>query len=121
MCACARSPSALSRSCLTTATSTCTCRKARPRRTADGKQRPLGIAAIEDKIVEAAVWRSSIYEAEFLGFRSSSPHDAVRLRAKDRLLKFWPQLQSRFTQLEREGSPPPGVRLAQAKLSRKSN
>ena len=27
----------------------------------------------------------------------------------------------RFMQLEREGSPPPGLRLAQAKLSRKSN
>src|SRR5262249_10427996 len=31
--ACARSPSASSRPCLTSATSTCTCRKARPRRT----------------------------------------------------------------------------------------
>src|SRR6516225_10611515 len=38
---------------------------------ADGKQRPLGIAAIEDKIVQAAVVAilTPIYEAEFLGFR----------------------------------------------------
>jgi RNA-directed DNA polymerase len=37
---------------------------------ADGKQRPLGIAAIEDKIVQAAVVAilTPIYEAEFLGF-----------------------------------------------------
>src|SRR3984893_3865652 len=37
---------------------------------ADGKQRPLGIAALEDKIVQAAVVAilTPIYEAEFLGF-----------------------------------------------------
>jgi hypothetical protein len=29
-------------------------------------------------------------------------------RAKDRLLKSWPELQMRITQLERERSPPPG-------------
>ena len=33
----------------------------------------------------------------------------------------WPELQIRITQLVREGSPPPGLRLPQAKLSRKSN
>src|SRR6516165_1624336 len=37
---------------------------------ADGRQRPLGIAALEDKIVQAAVVAilMPIYEAEFLGF-----------------------------------------------------
>jgi RNA-directed DNA polymerase len=37
---------------------------------ADGRQRLLGIAAIEDKIVQAAVVAilTPIYEAEFLGF-----------------------------------------------------
>jgi RNA-directed DNA polymerase len=37
---------------------------------ADGRQRPLGIAAIEDKIVQAAVVAilTPIYETEFLGF-----------------------------------------------------
>ena len=37
---------------------------------ADGRQQPLGIAAIEDKIVQAAVVAilTPIYEAEFLGF-----------------------------------------------------
>jgi len=36
----------------------------------DGRQRPLGIAALEDKIVQAAVVSvlTPIYEAEFLGF-----------------------------------------------------
>ena len=42
-------------------------------------------------------------------------------RAKDRLLKTWPELQIHATQLAREGSPPPGSRLPQAELSRKSN
>ena len=38
---------------------------------ADGRKRPLGIAALEDKIVQAAVVAilTPIYEAEFLGFR----------------------------------------------------
>src|SRR5436190_23650684 len=40
---------------------------------------------------------------------------------KDRLLKSWPELQMRIMQLEREGSPAPGLRLPQAELSRKSN
>ena len=51
---------------------------------ADGKQRPLGIAALEDKIVQAAVVMilTPIYEAEFLGFSygfrpGRSQHDAL--------------------------------------------
>ncbi|MEM9592491.1 MAG: reverse transcriptase domain-containing protein [Pseudomonadota bacterium] len=51
---------------------------------ADGKQRPLGIAAIEDKIVQAAVViiLTPIYEAEFLGFSygfrpGRGQHDAL--------------------------------------------
>ncbi len=51
---------------------------------ADGKQRPLGIAALEDKIVQAAVVAilTPIYEAEFLvcsyGFRPGrNQHDAL--------------------------------------------
>lgn len=39
-------------------------------RKSDGRMRPLGIAALEDKIVQHAVGRvlSAIYEADFLGF-----------------------------------------------------
>src|SRR5258707_14039277 len=51
---------------------------------ADGKQRPLGIAALEDKIVQAAVVAilTPIYEAEFLGFNygfrpGRGQHDAL--------------------------------------------
>jgi RNA-directed DNA polymerase len=51
---------------------------------ADGKQRPLGIAAIEDKIVQKAVTAilTPIYEAEFLGFSygfrpGRGQHDAL--------------------------------------------
>src|SRR6476659_876644 len=51
---------------------------------ADGRQRPLGIAAIEDKIVQAAVVAilTPIYEAKFLGFSygfrpGRSQHDAL--------------------------------------------
>src|SRR5258707_14270879 len=50
----------------------------------DGRQRPLGIAALEDKIVEHAVGRvlSQIWEEDFLGFSygfrpGRSQHDAL--------------------------------------------
>ena len=51
---------------------------------ADGRLRPLGIAALEDKIVQRAVVEvlGSIYEVDFLGFSygfrpGRSPHDAL--------------------------------------------
>ncbi len=51
---------------------------------ADGKQRPLGIAAVEDKIVQQAVVKvlSAIYETDFLGFSygfrpGRGQHDAL--------------------------------------------
>lgn len=51
---------------------------------ADGKQRPLGIASIEDKIVQQAVVTvlSAIYEEDFLGFsygfrQGRGQHDAL--------------------------------------------
>jgi RNA-directed DNA polymerase len=51
---------------------------------ADGRQRPLGIAALEDKIVQQAVVSllSQIYEEDFLGFSygfrpGRSPHQAL--------------------------------------------
>jgi RNA-directed DNA polymerase len=50
----------------------------------DGRQRPLGIAALEDKILQRAVVEvlNSIYETDFLGFSygfrpGRSPHDAL--------------------------------------------
>lgn len=51
---------------------------------ADGKQRPLGIAAVEDKVVQQAVVKvlSAIYEEDFLGFSygfrpGRGQHDAL--------------------------------------------
>jgi group II intron reverse transcriptase/maturase len=51
---------------------------------ADGRQRPLGIAALEDKIVQQAVATvlNQIYEEDFLGFSygfraGRKPHDAL--------------------------------------------
>jgi len=51
---------------------------------ADGKQRPIGIPALEDKIVQGAVAEvlSAIYEVDFLGFSygfrpGRSPHQAL--------------------------------------------
>jgi group II intron reverse transcriptase/maturase len=51
---------------------------------ADGRKRPLGIAALEDKIVQHAVGTilNQIYEEDFLGFSygfrpGCSPHDAL--------------------------------------------
>ena len=51
---------------------------------ADGRQRPLGVPALEDKIVQRAVVEvlNAIYEADFLGFSygfrpGRSPHQAL--------------------------------------------
>ena len=51
---------------------------------ADGRQRPLGIATLEDKIVQRAVVEvlNAVYEADFRGFSygfrpGRSPHDAL--------------------------------------------
>ena len=51
---------------------------------ADGRKRPLGIAALEDKIVQGAVAEvlNAIYEEDFLGFSygfrpGRGPHDAL--------------------------------------------
>ena len=51
---------------------------------ADGRQRPLGIASLEDKIVQRAVTEvlNAVYEADFLGFSygfrpGRSPHQAL--------------------------------------------
>jgi RNA-directed DNA polymerase len=50
----------------------------------DGRLRPLGVAALEDKLLQRAVVEvlNSIYEADFLGFSygfrpGRSPHDAL--------------------------------------------
>jgi hypothetical protein len=51
---------------------------------ADGRLRPLGVASLEDKIVQRAVVEvvSAVYEADFLGFSygcrpGRGPHDAL--------------------------------------------
>jgi RNA-directed DNA polymerase len=51
---------------------------------ADGRQRPLGVAALEDKLLQRAVVEvlNAVYEADFLGFSSGfrpgrSPHQAL--------------------------------------------
>ncbi len=50
----------------------------------DGRQRPLGVAALEDKLLQRAVVEvlNAVYEADFLGFSygfrpGRSPHDAL--------------------------------------------
>ena len=51
---------------------------------ADGRQRPLGVAAVEDKVLQRAVVEvlNAIYETDFVGFSygfrpGRSPHDAL--------------------------------------------
>jgi RNA-directed DNA polymerase len=54
----------------------------------DGRQRPLGIAALEDKIVQQAVVTilNQIYEKDFLGFSSGFVRDAVPTK---RWMRWW--------------------------------
>jgi retron-type reverse transcriptase len=49
---------------------------------ADGGQRPIGIPALEDKIVQGAVAEvlSAIYEVDFLGFSYGFRPDEARIR-----------------------------------------
>ena len=51
---------------------------------ADGRQRPLGVTALEDKVVQRAVVKvlNAIYESDFLGFSYGfrprrNPHNAL--------------------------------------------
>ena len=54
---------------------------------ADGRQRPLGIAALEDKIVQQAVVTilNQIYEVDFKGFSYGFRLDAVYISVLDAL------------------------------------
>jgi len=47
----------------------------------DGRQRPLGVTALEDKIVQKAMVEvlNAIYEADFIGFLTDSDQDAARI------------------------------------------
>jgi RNA-directed DNA polymerase len=58
---------------------------------ADGNQRPLGIGALEDKIVQAAVVAilTPIYKAEFLGFSSGFRPRRGQHNALDALAFGW--------------------------------
>jgi retron-type reverse transcriptase len=55
---------------------------------ADGRQRPLGIAALEDKIVQQAVVTilNQIYEVDFLGFSYGSRPGRSQHQALDALV-----------------------------------
>ena len=53
--------------------------------------------------------------------RAGNAPTACRFYAALRQYRSWPEPQIRITQLASEGSPPPGLRLRQAKLSRNSN
>ena len=48
----------------------------------DGRQRPLGVAALEDKIVQVAVTRilNQIYETDFVGFPTDSGRGAASIK-----------------------------------------
>src|SRR5215472_13832267 len=51
-------------------------------RKADGRQRPLGVAALEDKVVQRAVTTilQQIYEEDFLGFSMGSDRSATSIK-----------------------------------------
>ena len=70
---------------------------------ADGRQRPLGIATLEDKIVQRAVVEvlNAVYEADFLGFPTGSGLGATRTRRwmRGRFAKFGLELHLGKTRL----------------------
>jgi RNA-directed DNA polymerase len=72
---------------------------------ADGRQRPLGIAAIEDKIVQAAVVAilTPIYEAEFLGLSYGSRPKRNQHQALDGLCHVAKGLRSLWWPSRRRG------------------
>ena len=93
---------------------------------ADGRQRPLGIASLEDKIVQRAVVEvlNAIYEVDFLGFSygfrpGRGPHDALDALAVgiERRKVNWvldADVRDFFNKLDRvwlEGSPSTGLRI----------
>ncbi len=49
---------------------------------ADGRQRPLGVTALEDKIVQRAAVEvlNAIYETDFLGFRTGSDQGEASIK-----------------------------------------
>jgi len=49
---------------------------------ADGRQRPLGVPALEDKLVQRATVEvlNQIYETDFLGFSYGSGHSATNTK-----------------------------------------
>jgi retron-type reverse transcriptase len=62
---------------------------------ADGRQRPLAVAALEDKIVQraAATVLEAIYEEDFLGFSygfrpGRGPHDALAVAIDTRKVSY---------------------------------
>jgi retron-type reverse transcriptase len=61
---------------------------------ADGRLRPLGIAALEDKIVQRAVVEvfNAIYETDFLGFSYGSGRAAGRTT---RSMRWWSESNAR--------------------------
>src|SRR6478609_6037654 len=84
------------------------------RRTTQTPRRPNGAGGAR----EASQLRLGVLIPSMLRLQEKS---SAKWRRYDRLLKSWPELQIRITQLPREGSLPPGLRLPQAKLSRDPN
>ena len=80
----------------------------------DGRQRPLGIASLEDKIVQRAVVEvlNEVYEADFLGFSygfrpGRGPHDAldalaVGIRSKNVNWVLDADIRDFFSSLDRD-------------------
>src|SRR6266571_2613293 len=98
---------------------------------ADGRLRPLGIAALEDKIVQRAVVEvlNAIYEADFLGFSygfrpGRGPHDALDALAVgiERKKVNWvldADIRDFFGQLDRDWLRKfPGHRIADKRILR---
>jgi Reverse transcriptase (RNA-dependent DNA polymerase) len=86
---------------------------------ADGRQRPLGVAALEDKLLQRAVVEvlNTIYESDFLGFSygfrpGRSPHHALvalatGIERKKVNFVLDADIRGFFRRVDRSGSPRP--------------
>ena len=92
----------------------------RPSERRRSRREELAAAPVKFGHLTIATFVAKFADLRLCGRAGNAP-TACRFYAALRQYRSWPEPQIRITQLASEGSPPPGLRLIQAKLSRNSN